>query len=292
MTSPLRLSGLRADSPAAALALYGIAHLLGSKTTVRWTPEDSSGWHAEITSDRCTDLDELLDLLLAGIREDPFSDLQTLAKDVNELMPQTWLAGIGRKDGVARLLIGLCAEAPLRAQGQVSLTPLCVYYFGTRGTLFGTAATQDASVSEAGLRSVLLGPWAPKKNCNTLGLDPGARRQDGAIMGPDPSADGVRGVPGLVALMLRGLATVAPMPGGARVRGGAFVRDQNGAEFRWPVFTSPVPSAALALVAARDWSARTGAERAAAGVEAVFASRLLRPQGRISGRLALGRRVA
>jgi hypothetical protein len=292
MTSPLLLSGLRADSPAAALALYGIARLLGSETAVRWTPEDGSGWHAEITSDRCADVDELADLLLAGIREDPFSDLQSLAKDVNELMPQTWLAGILREDGVARLLIGLCAEAPLRAQGQVSLTPLCVYYFGTRGTLFGSAANQDASVSEAVLRSVLLGPWAPKKNCNTLGLDPGARRQDGAIMGPDPSADGVRGVPGLVPLMLRGLATVAPMPGGVRVRGGAFVRDRNGAEFRWPVFTSPIPATAVPMLVGRDWTARTAAERAAAGVEAVFASRILRPHGRISGRLAFGRRVA
>ena len=292
MTVPLLLSGLRADSPAATLALYGIAHLLGSHATVRWTTQDGYGWHAEITSQRCTDLDELIHLLLTAIHADPLTELQSLAKDVNDLSPEMWLTGVGRDNAVAQLLIGLCSEAPLRSGKRVSLTPLCVYSFGTRGTLFGNAAKQDTTLKAADLRAVLLGEWEAKKDCNTLGLDPSARRQDGAIMGPDPSADGVRGVPGLVPLMLRGLATVAPMPASSRARGGAFIRDRNGAEFRWPVFTSPVPTTALPLIAARDWTARTAAQRAAAGVEAVFAARILRPQGRVSGRLALGRRVA
>ena len=128
----------------------------------------------------------------------------------------------------------------------------------------------------------------PKKGCNTLGLDPHARRQDGAIIGPDPSADGVRGVPALVPLAARGLAAVAPMPDAGRVRGGAFVRDGAGLDFRWPVFTFPVSAAALPLLVARDWSSRTASQRAAAGVEAVFASRILRDERRLS----IGRRVA
>jgi hypothetical protein len=291
MTSRFLLSGLRADSPAAALALYGLAYL-DPESAVRWTADGDSGWHAEITSGRCANQDELIDLLVARIRENPFSELDSLAKDVNELTPQMWSVGISREDAVARLLIGLCAEAPLRPAGQVSLTPLCVYYFGTRGTLFGNAARQDATVRDADLRAVLFDSWAAKKGCNTLGLDPIARRQDGAIMGPDPSADGVRGVPGLVPLMLRGLSSVAPMPSSRGVRGGAFVRNQERAEFMWPIFTGFLAAAALPPVVARDWTARTAAERIAAGVEAVFASQILRAHRRISGRLAFGRRVA
>jgi hypothetical protein len=274
------------------LALYGIAHLLKPEATVRWTGEARSGWRAEVISDQCADVDGLVEVLADTIRSDSLSDVKSLAKDVNELTAETWSKGISRQDAVARLVIGLSAEAPLRAGARTSLTPLCVYSFGSRGTLFGNVAKQDSTIKSVELRAVLMGAWTPKRDCNTLGLDPGARRQDGATMGPDPSADGVRGVPGLLPLMIRGLAAVAPMPGEGRVRGGAFVRTDSGVEFRWPTFNVPVSAAALPLVVARDWTARSGAQRIAAGVEAVFAARILRGHGRLSGRLAIGRRVA
>ena len=292
MTASIPLSGLRADSPAAALALYGIAHLLAPDVSVRWTGDGDSGWHAEVSSARCADLDTLVEALIEAIGSDPLTGVQSIAKDVNELTPQTWSAALSAESAVTRLLEGLCAEAPLRTGGRVSLTPVCVYSFGTRGTLFGNLAKQDGALRTAELRALLYGSWMPKKGCNTLGLDPHARRQDGAIIGPDPSADGVRGVPALVPLACRGLASVGPMPGTDRVRGGAFARDGAGLDFRWPVFTFPVTASALPLLVARDWSRRSNAQRAAAGVEAVFASRILRPHGHISGRLALGRRVA
>lgn len=287
MSVPLALLGLRGDSPAAALALYGIAYLLGSDATVRWTGVAASGWHAEVTAEDCGDLAELADRLVEAIAADPLSSMGSLAKDINELKSETWRDGINQGGSIGRLVAGLCAEAPLRTGERVSLTPACVYSFGTRGTLFGNAAKQDDAVGAKDLRALLAGPWSAKGNCNTLGFDPGARRQDGAVMGPDPSADGVRGVPGLVPLVLRGLAAVAPMPGARRVSGGAFARHEEGIDFRWPVFTAAVRTDALPLVAGRNWSARTRAQRMAAGIEAVFGSLILRAERRLS----IGRRI-
>lgn len=288
MTAAIPLPGLRGDSPAATLALYGIAHLLAPNVSVRWASQGDSEWHAEITSARCSDLDGLIWALMDAIGSDPLTHIQSIAKDVNELTPQMWSSPLNTESAVARLFEGLCAEAPLRTGGRVSLTPVCVYSFGTRGTLFGNVAKQDGDLRADELQALLHDPWMPRKGCNTLGLDPHARRQDGAIMGPDPSADGVRGVPALVPLATRGLAAVAPMPDARHVRGGAFARDSAGLDFRWPIFTFPVSAAALPLLVARDWSRRTAAQRAAAGIEAVFGSRILRTERRLS----IGRRVA
>jgi hypothetical protein len=288
VTASIQLPGVSADSPAATLALYGIARLLAPDISVCWTRHAELKWHADVLSARCADLDELVGMLIEAIESDPLTGLQSIAKDVNELTPHTWSCALSAEGAVAGLLEGLCAEAPLRTGGRVSLTPVCVYSFGTRGTLFGNVAKQDGALRPAELRALLHGPWMPKKGCNTLGFDPYARRQDGAIIGPDPSADGVRGVPALIPLASRGLAAVAPMPAAGRVRGGAFVSDGTRLDFRWPVFTSPVSAAALPLMAARDWSRRTDAQRAAAGIEAVFASRILRGERRLS----IGRRVA
>jgi len=288
MTASIPLPGLRADSPAAALALYGIAQVLAPDASVRWASRGDSEWRAEVINARCSDIDGLVEMLIDAIQSDPLTDVQSIAKDVNELTPQTWSGAVSGESAVARLLEGLCAEAPLRTGGRVSLTPVCVYSFGYRGTLFGNVAKQDGALRADELRALLHDPWMPRKGCNTLGLDPHARRQDGAIMGPDPSADGVRGVPALVPLAARGLAAVAPMPDARHVRGGAFARDSAGPDFRWPMFTFPVSAAALPLLVARDWSRRTAAKRAAAGIEAVFSARILRAEKRLS----IGRRVA
>lgn len=289
MSAPIALPGLHAASPAAALALYGIAQLLAPTGTVRWTADRVAGWHAEAAVDGCADLDGLVERLVGEITRDPLTGMGALAKDVNELVPETWYAAVVGGGSVADVVTGLCAEAPLRSGGRVALTPLCVYSFGTRGTLFGNVVKQDAAVREQDLRGVLAGSWQPKANCNTLGLDPMARRQDGAIMGPDPSADGVRGVPGLVPLMIRGLAVVAPMPGTDRPHGGAFERGAGRElEFRWPVFTRSTGADVLPLMTGRDWVSRSQAARTASGVEAVFAARIVRAERRLS----TGRRVA
>jgi hypothetical protein len=288
MTTSIPLPGLRGESPAAALALYGIAQVLAPDVTVRWASDGDSEWRAEVISARCADLDGLIETLIDAIQSDPLTGVQSVGKDVNKLTPQTWGRSVEGMGAVSQLLAGLCTEAPLRPAGQVPYTPLCVISFRGTGSFFGPTAKQDGSLAAKDMRALLRGPWVSKRGCNTLGLDPGARRQDGAIIGPDPSADGVRGVPALVPLACRGLTSVAPMPGTRHVRGGAFVRDRAGLDFRWPVFTVPVSAAALPLLVARDWSTRTAVQRAAAGVEAVFASRILRDERRLS----IGRRVA
>jgi hypothetical protein len=288
MTASIPLPGLRADSPAAALAVYGIAQVLAPDASVRWASRGDSEWRAEVINARCADLDGLVETLIDVIQSDPLTDVRSIAKDVNELTPQMWGGSVEGMGAVSQLLTGLCAEAPLRRKGQVPFTPLCVISFRGKGSFFGPTAKQDRGLAAKDLRTLLHGPWVSKKGFNTLGLDPGARRQFGAIMGPDPSADGVRGVPALVPLACRGLVSVAPMPGIRHVRGGAFVGDRRSLDFRWPVFTFPVSAAALPLLVARDWSKRTAAQRAAAGVEAVFASRILGDELRLS----IGRRVA
>ncbi len=282
------LPGLSAESPAAALALYGLAYLAGPRARVRWSPSGLR-WHAEVLAPGCSDIDGLAQLLVDQINEDSFASIETLAKDVNELTAEGWRAGLdGPTAAINRLMTGLCAEAPLRPGGQVALTPLCVYSFGSRGTLFGNAAKQDSSVRVKAIRALLTGPWSAARNCNTLGLDPAARRQDGATMGPDPSADGVRGVPGLVPLALRGLTAVAPLPNRPRVTGGAFAREGASVSFEWPIFTIAVAASSLRMVVARRWSQRSDAQRAAAGVESVYSARVLRAERRV----AFGQRVA
>jgi|GEM_PF-6132156 len=285
----LPLPGLSGESPAAALALYGIAQLLAERAAVQWQAH-GDGWCGALVSDEIGTVDELAQALSDAVAADPLDALQALAKDVNELRPDAWRRGVTGEDGasVRNVIAGLCAETPLRAAGQVPMTPLCVYSFGTRGTLFGNAVKQDAALKPADLRALLVGSWNARKDVNTLGLDPGARRQDGAVIGPDPSADGVRGVPALVPLALRGLAAVAPMPGISRVGGGAFLREAGRVSFSWPIFTTPVTSELLGLVAGRDWRSRDAAARAAAGIEAVYAAAILRDERR----LGYGRRVA
>lgn len=283
MTATIELPGLRAESPAAALALYGIAGLIESNATVRWQESATGGWHGEVVTGVAGDIDGLASVLVERIAADSLEPAPELAKDLNELRPEAWRAAIDSGSAsIAQMVLGLSAEAPLRATGAVALTPLCVYSFGTRGTLFGNAAKADTRLRPDDLRAVLAGPWTPQKGHNTLGFDPSARRQDGALMGPDPSADGVRGVAGLVPLVLRGLAAVAPMPGMRSARGGAFSRDGRAVTFRWPVTTIPTPASAIGLLAARDWTTRSAAQRSAAGVTAVFESRILRTERRLS----------
>lgn len=284
MAEPISLPGLRADSPAAALALYGISYLLGEEATVRWTPASGS---AEVNTP-CETIDDLCELLVGAVRRDPFHGLERIGKDINELTPAAWESNAKPGTALGRLVAGLCAEAPLRNGDRAALTPICVYSFGTRGTLFGNAAKQDEAFDVKALRAVLNGAWVAKKDVNTLGFDPGARRQDGAIMGPDPSADGVRGVPGLVPLVLRGLAAVAPMPWPSRVGGGAFRRENGTLQFLWPIFTAPTGAAALPALVARDWTQRNPAERVAASIDAVYAADILRAERRLS----FGRPVA
>lgn len=295
MSPAVPLAGLRADSPAAALALYGLAAIAGA-STVRWTSDAQGSWHGELSSPRLEDLAQVAQAALEAIEAGPLTDLHSIAADLNDILPDPGKASLTRSDCIGRLASGMYAEAPLRKNNKrkepvLSFTPLSVAGFDGKRSFFGQAVKQDRDLigSRTALRQItalLDGPWVRKKDTNTLGLDPGARRQDGATIGPDPSADGVWGVPALLPLALRGLATVAPMPASGRVRGGAFTADHS--EFCWPVFTVPVPTDALALVAARDWAARTPAQRAAAGVEAVFASRILRDERR----LAHGRQVA
>jgi hypothetical protein len=282
------LPGLRAESPAGALAFYGVAGLVPPGARLSWSGDDVSGWTGAVEHEDIADLSMLVDALLCATVARPLAGLVEVAKDLNEVSPHAWREAVGKEDGVSAVLRGLSADAPRRSGGQVAMTPLCVYNFRSRGRLFDNIAKQDQALTEHELLALLEGNWQPKKNINTLGLDPAARRQDGAVIGPDPSADGVRGVPALLPLAARGLAAVAPQPHERWAGGGAFRRDDGHIDFEWPVFTQPVPAEAVPLLVARRWRDRSPAQRRSAGIAAVFASQVLRSERRLSA----GRRVA
>lgn len=282
------LPGLRAESPAGALALYGMAGLVPPSARLSWSGDKVSGWTGSVEHEGISELSMLVDALCQAITSRPLAGLVEVAKDLNEVSPDAWREAVMQEDGVGALLRGLSTDAPRRSKGQVAMTPLCVYNFRSRGRLFDNIGKQDQALKEKELRALLEGNWRPKKDINTLGLDPAARRQDGAVIGPDPSADGVRGVPALLPLAARGLAAVAPQPHERWAGGGAFRRGDGRIDFEWPVFTEPVRAEAVPLVAARRWLDRSPAQRRSAGIAAVFASRVLRDERRLSA----GRRVA
>lgn len=282
----LVLPGLRGGSPAAALALYGIAWLVPAGSTMRWVGNGLGDWVAAVDAD-VPDIAAMSATVVEAIKVDDLRTLQAVAGDINQVTPEQFAAP--RTAAVRRVLVGLAAEAPLLAKGNVARTPICVVSFRGKRNLFGSAAKQDKAMDVQAVRRLLSGEAEEQKGCNTLGFDPAARRQDGAVIGPDPSADGVRGIPGLVPLILRGLATVAPMPGAGRsTQGGAFVRIDRRVEFRWPIFSSAVRCDALPFLVARDWGARSASQRAASGIDAVYASTVLREELR----LGHGRRIA
>jgi hypothetical protein len=282
------LPGLRAESPAGALAFYGIAGLVPPGARLCWSGDEVSGWRGSVEHEGISELSMLVDALCRAIASRPLAGLVEVAKDLNEVSPDAWREAVVDEDGVGAVLRGLSADAPLRSGGQVAMTPLCVYNFRSRGRLFDNIAKQDQALKEKELRALLEGNWRPKKDINTLGLDPAARRQDGAVIGPDPSADGVRGVPALLPLAARGLAAVAPEPHERWAAGGAFRRGDGRIDFEWPIFIEPVRAEAVPLVAARRWLDRAPAQRRSAGIAAVFASQVLRDERRLSA----GRRVA
>lgn len=284
------LPGLRADAPAGALALYGVAELLGEGSRVRWSDGGVGTWHAVCETEIADDVAELAAALATRAEREPAEEITAVAKDLNELTPETFASSLSDSEtSIAAVVAALSAEAPLRAEARLPMTPVCVYSFGTRGTLFGSVRKAEQELSSQQIAHVLAGPWTRKRGVNTLGFDAAARRQDGATMGPDPSADGVFGVPGLVPLVIRGLHAVIPMPSpGRRPQGGAFGAVAPGPRrFQWPVFTAPVDCHAIRYVAARDWASRSGAQLRAAAIAAVFSSEVLRDERR----LALGRRV-
>ncbi len=67
--SEVALPGLRGGSPAAALALYGIASLLPAGSTVRWMDDDRGDWVVAVDAS-VPDLAALSTILVDAIKAD------------------------------------------------------------------------------------------------------------------------------------------------------------------------------------------------------------------------------
>lgn len=288
MTEPLLLNGLRGDSPAAALALYGIAALLDStECECCWTAEPAGGWRAMLLAPGVNSTEDLADRLAKGIQQDSLTGLLDIAPDANKVMPEDLRRALDQPPSAARTtLAGLVAECPVRAAGQTAFSRFTITSFQGKRSVFGTVIREDDQVSTELLHEVLVGPWLHRPGHNTLNLDPSARDQDGSRLGVDPSTSGVRGVGALLPLMIRGVSSVPPHPAAARrVRCAAFADDT----FVWPIWSRPLPVHAISRMASRDWSKRSEPQRRAASVEAVFGAKVtMAKDGR---RLTYGRRM-
>lgn len=287
------LDGPRADSPMGVLVALGTLSLL----TRYGHPEARLGWTATpfghrptITTTAELDLAELSRVVAEAIDADGLTDLKQVADDLNKVMPED-LRGVlsAGPSPSAALLTGLASALPLRPAGQVAMSPLCIVSFKGRRSVFDAIIRQDRSITAVVMRGVLGGPWVYERDQATMGLDPAARRADGALMGPDASADGTRGVAGSLSLATRGLSLVPPLPArGRRPHQGAFA--ESG--FAWPVWEPPLPVAAVRMLMGRNWQARAKdpAQLRGAGMVGVYRSRIV--EAKDGRRLARATRVA
>ena len=283
------LPGVRAHTPMGLLVALGALDLLAEHADpaarLSWG-EDERGYRAMLSAGKATTTAALAALVFESLAADRVEYLRDVAPDLNLVMPEALHHALSQPV-VPRVLSGLCAEAPLRTNGCVAMTPLAITSFKGRRSVFATIIRADGSVAEKHIRALLQGPWTYAPKVPTLSLDPAAREQDSARMAADASADGTRGVPGSLSLAARGLALVPPLPAaGGRPRVGAL----RGGTFTWPVWILPVTRFGARALMGRAWGADDEAVRSACGVAAVYESEVVAAKdGR---RLARARRLA
>lgn len=279
MTGAVKLPGVRGQSPMGMLVALGTLDVLAEHADagarLSWC-DDGAGQCAAITSEGAGTSDDVARAAFEAIRADPLDGLTSVAGDLNKVTPEA-LHDVLARSGAARVLCGLCAEAPLRPQGQAAMTPLAITSFQGRRSVFGTLLSADAGLTEEKLRALFGGPWTYARNVATLNLDPAAREQDSARMAADASADGTRGMPGALSLAARGLSIVAPMPTrsgrGKRPRVAA-VHDHH---LAWPIWREPLTRFGARALMGRAWGAIEPGDAVldACGVVAVYASEIV-----------------
>lgn len=264
----IEITGLRADNPMCVLVAFGVIDLLARTgdegARLSWEA-DGHGFHAVLES-TVGDIDDVVATLKSALKLDDVPGLRDVASDINTILPGDLRKELGDPESRRRhLLSGLAAEYPLRPGGQAAMTPLCMISFRGTRSLFKALAKEDSKVTEEHLRVLLIGPWKYEKGFSSLNLNPAARIQDSARMGPNASADGTRGAPGSMSLAVRGMTLVPPLPSRSfpvRVVACRSERSRDGqtrrreAAFAWPVWSPGLTRAGVQSMMSRAWGKR------------------------------------
>lgn len=300
----VELPGIVAESPMGLLVALGTLDVLSEHVSpgarLWWLADQTGGHRGVIEVTGAATPDDVARLAFQALSDDPLANLLEVAPDLNKVAPPSLHRALTASPAPwTRVLYGLCAEAPLRPNGQAAMTPLAITSFKGRRSVFPTLVRADAAVSEVQLRKVYSGPWRYARNVPTLNLDPAAREQDSARMSVDASADGTRGTPGTLALAVRGLGLIGPLPSrGRRPRLAAVSQRRRtgsgAAESRlvWPVWKQPLSRFGARALLGRDWLQREpDAETlAACGILALYQSAVVAAKD--GNRLARARRIA
>lgn len=297
------LPGVVAQTPMGLLVALGTLDVLtehvAPDTRLWWKATQTGGHLAVISVPRALSPDDVAQLVFEALADDPLAGLMEVAADLNKVAPADLHRALTSR-GVPwlRVLCGLCAEAPLRPQGQSAMTPLAITSFKGRRSVFATVLRADAAVSEAHLRAVYGGRWSYERKIPTLNLDPAAREQDSARMAADASADGTRGAPGTLPLAVRGLSLLSPLPSRVRPRLPALNERRSSRSVAaarllvWPVWERPLSRFGARALLGRDWLEREpDAETlTACGILAIYQSAIVAVKD--GSRLARARRIA
>ncbi len=167
---------------------------------------------------------------------------------LRELLRSRLAAG---DDAAARLLAACTAEQPLRRSETCPYTPFRLIPVVGRAR-FLTSARAESAIDKRGLRPVLFEPWAYDRKANTLGLDPGARRQARALMADAPTIVGAVGVPGSVLLGMRGLSFFAMQTTRTDAESPGWMRREA---FIWPIWNRALTRPAARMLLGAPWLA-------------------------------------
>lgn len=252
--------GLRSENPLAFLVALGALELLhrgNVDADLRWS-KSVGGWHAVLRADGQSEASALA-ARLVGLTQT--QDFEILSTDVNEVDTVTLRQALDTADTDSlALLSALTSEYPLRANGTCAFTQWC--FISLRGTRSFLPTLRNAveRLQTADVETVLTGPWSYRRDVNTLNLDPGARAQENALMGPDPSADKTRGVAGTLGLAAFGLPfyPLRPRSDAARSIG---LTHRN--RLFWPIWTDHLARDAVRALLASPWIDDTNAAEAA-----------------------------
>lgn len=254
----ITMPGLEAHNPLGFLAALGVLSLAADVydgASLSWSPQGAS-WAPVLTGSGLDSEDAVLAALeKAHAARDLDAELGW-AKDLLKLdrpqLRELLRSRLAAGDGPAARLVAACtAELPLRRSENCPYTPFRLIPVRGRAR-FLTSARAESAINKRGLRPVLFEPWTYHRKANTLGLDPGARRQARALMADAPTDDGAVGVPGSVLLGLRGLPFFAMQTTRTGAQSPGWIRRDA---FIWPIWNRALTEPAARMLLGAPWLA-------------------------------------
>ncbi|MGH3111951.1 MAG: type I-G CRISPR-associated protein, Cas3-extension family, partial [Gaiellaceae bacterium] len=253
--TPVRLSGLSADNPLAALAALGALSLasdgLEGRVKLSWE-RGLRSWHPLVHPvDRLTSEDLVGAIVAAHERRDLREELGW-TKDVMKLgreKVRTLLSARLADENVraAEVVAACVSELPLRKNGLSSYTPLRLIPRRGRAGFVESAykLSEPSPRTQEMIRNALFGPWEYKRGVNSLRWDPGAGLQARAYTAEAPTHMKPAGVPGAMLLAVRGLVFFPLMAAGRSARAPGIDERRR---VVWPVWRDPLDEPAVRML--------------------------------------------